>query len=445
MDKTKYIVAVEIGSSKISGALGRVRSSSPDRLEVLAIETERATEIVRHGLIQNVEEVGSRVSSIVARLERRLNISGRSAKISSVYVGLSGRSLRNILIEVKRNLPDDTEITDRIISDLRDDAVHYNIDSSLEVVQAEPRSYIVNRNETRNPVGICGNSITARYNLIACRPLLNKHLHRVITAKAGFEIADRVVVPVALANLVLSAEEKRLGCMLVDFGAETTTVGIYKDNTLTYLAVLPMGSRNITTDITSLSVLEDRAEEIKTTSGSAIQSENEPTLNLSGVKLSDVANLVAARSEEIVTNIVEQIRYAGLTDKQLPGGIVMAGGGFELKRFPELLEECSGLKVRSSVLPANVTIEDPKASAYESLQLVSIMAAGMAQDKPDSVVIEELPEIETNGEYVPESPTEEQPPHEPKVVRGHNVMAKIKRGFNNIFGPSSDDEDTDFN
>lgn len=454
MDKIKYIVAVEIGSSKISGALGRVRPSSPDKLEVLAVETERATEIVRHGLIQNVEEVGNRVSSIVSRLEKRLNTSGRKARISAVYVGLAGRSLRNILIETQRNLPDDTEITERIIADLHDDALHYNIDSSLEVVHAVPRSYLVNRNETRNPVGICGNSITAKYNLIACRPMLRRHLNRVITMKAGLNIADTVVVPVALADLVLSADEKRLGCMLVDLGAETTTVSIYKDNTLVYLSVLPMGSRNITTDITSLSVLEDRAEEIKTTSGSAIQSENEPTLNLSGVKLSDVANLVAARSEELVANIVEQIRYAGLTERQLPGGVVMAGAGFELKRLPELLEDRSGLKVRRSSLPQNVAVEDTKASAYESLQLIAVMAAGTAAGKPGSVEIEEVSELPASGEYVPEPEPEKtqrrrrdrDPEEGPEGTRRGGIwgrLGKIKDGIAGIFTPGDDEEDTD--
>ncbi len=447
MNQDKYIAAIEISSSKISGALGRVRSSAPDRLEVLAVETEHATDSVCHGLIQNVEDVGNRVSRIVNKLERRINGDMSRHRIKALFVGMAGRSLRNIKVEIARNLPDDTEITEAILTTLREDARNYNIDASLEVVDAIPGSFMVNKSETRNPVGICGNNITARYNLIVCRPLLRRHLQRVIREKAGLGIADIVVSPLALADLVLSPDEKRLGCMLVDMGAETTTVSLYKDNKLFYLAVLPMGSRNITTDITSLNVLEDRAEDIKTTSGSAMLSENQSNLNLSGVRMSDVANLVAARSEELVANIIEQISYAGLTDKQLPGGIIMAGGGFHLKRLPELLKECSGLSVRRSTLPAFVSLEDTKASAYDCLQLIAIMTAGMKDTAEQCLEVVQMSEIPDTGGYVPEvepvreTKTEKKKPKVPSSIV--NGLKSFGAKFTKVFAPNSDDDDDD--
>ena len=452
MNEDRYIAAIEIGSSKICGAIGRVRASAPDRLEVMAVETEYATESVRYGLIQNVENVGNRVSRIVSKLEQRLGGSLSNSKIRQLYVGMSGRSLRNIKVEISRNLPDDTEITEAILSSLREDARNYNIDASLEVREAIPSSFLVNKSETHNPVGICGNHITARYNLIVCRPHLSRHISRVIRDKVGLGIAGVVVTPVALADLVLSDDEKRLGCMLVDMGAETTTVSLYKDNTLQYLAVLPMGSRNITTDITSLNVLEDRAEEIKTTSGSAIPSENQSTLNISGVRMIDVANLVAARSEELVANIVEQINYAGMNSKQLPGGIVLAGGGFHLKKLPELLKESSGLPVRRAALPPSVSFEDTKASSYDCLQLVAVMKAGIEGD--NVVCIEQLQteELPANGVYVPEEPVREQNENtgrqtshtaDNKVWKG---ISRLGRKFGAIFSPTDeDDDDSEFN
>lgn len=451
MNKDKYIAAIEIGSSKISGALGCVRNGAPDRLEVIAVETEHVTDSVSHGLIQNVEDVGNRVARIVGKLEKRLNTQGGRNKIKLLYVGLSGRSLRNIKVEISRSLPDDTEITETILATLREDARNYNIDSSLEVREAIPGSFLINKNETRNPVGICGNNITARYNLIACKPLISRHLNRVIREKAGLGIAQLVVTPVALADLVLSVDEKRLGCMLVDMGAETTTVSLYKDNTLSYLAVLPMGSRNITTDITSLNVLEDRAEDIKTTSGSAILSDNQSTLNISGVRMVDVANLVAARSEELVANIVEQIKYAGLIDKQLPGGIILAGGGFHLKRLPELLKDSSGLNVRRAALPQYINFEDTKASAYDCLELVAIMTAGMAENAAECIEVVELQDLPATGTYTPEEVKDPEPDnpeddYEPrssgKVWKGFSRIGKTLAG---IFTPTDDDDDTEFN
>lgn len=446
MNEDRYIAAIEIGSSKVTGAIGRVRATEPDRMEVMAVETEHATESVSHGLIQNVEEVGNRVSRIVNKLERRINGNSGNHQIKLLYVGMEGRSLRNLKIEIYRHLPDDTEITEPLLTSLRDDARNYNIDASLEAVDAIPRSFMVNKTETRNPVGICGNSITARYNLIVCRPLLRRHLQRVVRDKAGLGIADIVVTPVALADLVLSSEEKRLGCMLVDMGAETTTVSLYKDNTLQYLAVLPMGSRNITTDITSLNVLEDRAEEIKTTSGCAIMSENQSTLNLSGVRLSDVANLVSARSEELVANIIEQINYAGLNDKQLPGGIVMAGGGFNLNRLPELLKERSGLSVRRSQLPPYISIEDTRASAYDCLQLVVVMTAGMREDALQCLEQNKISEMPVDETYVPEPEPNVEKASKPKrrenqSMPGRSLFTGLKKRFNSIFAPGDDDDD----
>lgn len=443
MNSEKYIAAIEIGSSRISGALGRVHTDSLS-LDVLAVETEHLSECVRHGMIQNVEEVSSRVMRIISRLERRMG-GNPPRRIKAIYAGLAGRSLRNEKITLRRALPDDTEITSDILNSLRDEARSYPVDSNLEVVDAQPRAFMVDKTEIKNPVGTFGSNLSADYNLIVCRPILRKHIQRVIQEKAGLNLAAMVVTPTALADMVLTAEEKRLGCMLVDLGAETTTVAIYKADTLLYLAVLPMGSRNITTDITSLSLLEERAEEIKTTSGSAIQSENPSTLNLSGIKLSDVANLVAARSEEIVANIIQQITYAGITDNELPAGIVMAGAGFNLNRLPELLKNQSGLAVRRANLPNDVAMEDAKASTYEALQLVAILRAGLSPHAPECVEIQRLDDIPSTGGDTPD-PLPEPDPEKPgktsgsggKIIGG---LGRFGRKIAGIFAPSEDDDD----
>lgn len=379
MNQEKYIAAIEISSSKIVGAVGR--HTPAGRLDVIAVEQEHALESVCHGIIHNVEETASRIARILERLEARTGVSPR--KITKVYVGLGGRSLRNVPKDVSRNLPEDTEITDDILRNIADEARRSQIDASLEVIDAIPASYMVNNIETKSPVGTFGNNIRVHYQLLAARPLLQKHLLRVVRDKVGIDVAGIVVTPVAVANLILSDDERRLGCMLVDMGAETTTVSIYQEGSLHYLAVLPMGSRNITRDITSLSVLEKEAEEVKTSSGRAIHSDNTPTLNINGMRLSDVANLVVARSEELVANIIEQITYAGITAKQLSGGIITVGGGFNLNGMGELLRRQSALKVRRGSLPAFVTLEDTKAPTYESIEVISIMNAGSAPSAPD--------------------------------------------------------------
>lgn len=444
MSQEKYIAAIEIGSSKITVAVGR--AGTEGRLSIVAVEQERTVECVCHGVIHNVEETAAIVNRLIARIERRTGVAPR--KVTRAYVGLSGRSLRNVPREVARNLPEDTEITEEILENLRNDALHSNIDSSLEIIDALPSTFQVNKTDTRSPVGTFGSSIRAHYQLIAARPLLRKHLERVVRDKVGVPIAGIVVTPLGVADLILSPEEKRLGCMLVDLGAETTTVTIYRQGALCYLAVLPMGGRNITTDITTLNVLEERAEEIKTTSGCAIPAENPSTLNLDGVKLSDVSNLVVARCEEIVANIVEQASYAGINDMQLPGGIIAIGGGFNLNRLIELLKNKSNLKVRRGTLPSSVTVEDTKAPTYETIEVAAILNAGNKLTAPDCLEIPRTEELPVNDDYVDNEPQEELPRRKKRRdendrPQGRTFISNITTRLASWWGDTTDDDDDD--
>ena len=199
------------------------------------------------------------------------------------------------------------------------------------MIDAVPRIYTVGKTETHSPKGAIGNYIEATYDLIVCRPELKRNLTRTIPDKLGIKIEGFVVTALATGHLILTPDEKRLGCMLVDMGAETTTVSIYKKGGLRYFATLPFGGRNITRDITSLNVLEEKAEQIKQTYGNAMGADIISPSNINGIKQSDINNLVVARSEEIVANIMEQIEYADLKETDLPGGIICIGGSARLQ------------------------------------------------------------------------------------------------------------------
>jgi len=423
MNQEKYIAAIEISSSKIVGAVGR--HTPAGRLEVIAVETEHAVECVCYGIIHNVEETASRIARILEKLEHRTGISPR--RITKAYVGLAGRSLRNVPREILRNLPEDTEITEDILANIADEAQRSQIDSSLEVLEALPASYMVNKTETMSPVGTFGNSIRVKYQLVAARPMLRRHIERVVREKVGIDIAGIVVTPIAVGRLVLTDEERRLGCMLVDMGAETITVSIYQKGALHYLAVLPMGSRHITRDITSLSVLEKEAEDTKVSSGSAIYKENAANLNINNMRLSDVYHLVVARSEELVANIIQQIEYAGLTPAQLGAGIVTAGGGFNLARMSELLSRNADKKVRRAKLPDFVTLEDTKAPSYESIEVVSIMNAGTAASAPPCLDMPQAGDILGGGDDEEDWEEEERRREEARLARERERRRKRQR------------------
>lgn len=439
MNEDRYVAAMEISSSKIVAAVGKYHADGS--LDIIATEQERGVESVRYGIIQNLEETSMRINRVLDRLQLKPAVSPR--EITGVYVGLSGRSLRSIRTEVDLNLADDTEINDDILNRLREQALDAVIDSSLEVVDAIPRIYYVGNAETHSPKGAVGNKIRAVYDLIVCRPELRRNLTRTLVDKIGLDIKGFVVTALSTAQVVLTQDEKRLGCMLVDMGAETTTVTIYKNGGLVYYATLPFGGRFITQDITTLNVLEERAEEMKITMGNAIARETASTLNLQGIKTSDVNNLIAARSEEIVANVVEQIRYAGLQDSDLPAGIIVIGGGSKLNGMTELLSRQTDLQVRTGHLPGYIHLEEAKSPSSEIVQVASVLYSGATDDQEGSCL--ELPgrdELPVTGEGNPDEDYDEPPTHEERTRKTNSFWDKLHKRVTDIFS-GTDEDDSD--
>ena len=439
MNKEKYIAALDISSSKITGVVGILHPGG--HVDIIAAEQERHLESVRYGHIQNLEDTSRRVARVIESLERNPAVAPR--KITGVFVGLNGMSLRSLTTKVSLQLPDETEIDQDILDRLRRQALDTALDNTLEVIDAVDRNYTVGTIETTNPKGATGNRISAVYDLVIARPGLRRNIQRTLADKLHLDVRY-MVTALACGLVVLPKEEKRLGCMLVDMGAETTTITIYRRGFLNYLATIPLGARNITRDLTQLNLLEERAEEIKITSGSAIPSSSQSNLNLSGVRLSDVAQIVVARAEEIVANIVEHITYAGITEKDLPAGIICIGGGAKLSGMTELLNKQTGLPVRQGRLPVYVRIDSPQIPAYELIQAVSVLYAGA--DLSDVVCLEEpkAPELPQNGEAETEvqNDRERKRPEKDRKKSG-GWGARIRRGLTNIFVPGGDDDDND--
>ena len=436
----RYIAAVEVSTSKIVAAIGKTQGHG--HLEIVAVEHESTAEGgVRYGIIQNLEETSMTVSRLLSRLEQRTPI--RPRKIKSVVVGLGGRSLKNITKEVSLSLPDDSEITDDILERLHDQAIQSAIDNTLEVVDAVPRVFKVGNAQTSSPKGMVGNHISAIFDLIVCRPELVRNIRRTIIDKLHLEVDGFVVTAMATGHVILTPEETRLGCMLVDMGAETTTVTIYQKGALHYFATIPMGGRNISKDIASLGVVDAKAEEIKITSGNALADNNVPNLNINGLKLSEISNMVVARSEEIVANIIAQIEYAGIKDSDLQGGIVCIGGGFRMKGLKDLLEMESNISVRRGELPDYIKIEDPRANGIEIPEVASVLYAGATLSDKESLYTPERQSMPING-VLPlgeEEPEEQKKPQE-QPRQKPSFLEKVGRRLGNLFS-GADEDDSD--
>lgn len=435
MATDRYIAALEISSSKVIGAVGAVGKSG--QLEILAIEQEKNTDSVRYGQIQNIEETYNHIICVLERLERRPNISPR--EITGVYVGISGRSLRSIRKDVSLSLPDDTDITDSILERLKRGAMEADIESSLEIVDAIPRIFTVGKDETHRPKGRMGNNISAIYDLIVARPIIQSNLKRVVKDRLDLDIKGIVVTPLATGEIALNEHEKKLGCMLVDIGAETTTVTIYTRGNLVYFATLPFGGRNITFDLMELNELEDKAEEFKINFGNAIAPTVPSQVKVGNHKQSDISNYVVARSEEIVANLVEQIKYAGLTEKDIPEGIVLCGGGSRLNGMTELIGKFTGLKVRMATLPHYIRMSDSNGLSMESLQVAAIMHEASKNADDDCLQIPPAPEPEKPEEEPKPAP---KPNPKPKPDKP-GFFGRIGNTLGRIFTPIGEDDEGD--
>ena len=198
----------------------------------------------------------------------------------------------------------------------------------------------------------------------------------------GIPVKDYIVTPLAVAEQVLSESDRELGCMLVDMGAETTTVTIYKNKALIYLSTLPLGGRNLTRDVMSgLSVLEETAENVKKNINNPLDPGNVSNVVIEGVNARDAANYISARTGEIIANINQQLADAGISSSDIQS-IVLIGGSAHLGGLQQKMEDTIKIKVRKGQNPMGLNILDPDINRMEYIEVFSLLAkaAEMIED-----------------------------------------------------------------
>lgn len=333
MAATDFIVAIELGSSKITGIAGKKHADGS--IQVLALASENSSDFIRKGVIYNLDKTAQSLTSIIKKLESTLK-----ASIGKVYVGIGGQSLRTIRNTEVRHLEEETKISQELIDSIMDSNREVPI-IDQEILEVAPQEYKVGINLLANPVGVPSDHIEGRFLNIIARSSVKQNIDKCFK-QAGIEIADYIISPLALANAVLTNSEKRSGCMFIDFGADTTTVSVYKNNILRHLAVIPLGGSNITKDICSQQIEEEDAEELKKRYGNAYaepseEGDDNSTYSLDGkcsIEAHLLEDIVEARVNEILANVWNQIVLSGYEDKLLTGAII-TGGAANLKNMEE--------------------------------------------------------------------------------------------------------------
>ena len=235
----EFIVAIELGSSKITGIAGK--KNLDGSISILAVVKEDATSCIRKGVVYNIDKTVVCLTNIIKKLETALK-----TKIAHVYVGVGGQSIRSMKNVIVKEFTPEAIVTQEMVDELMDANRNMSYPEQ-EILNAATQEYKVDQQFQLDPVGIQCSRLEGNFLNILSRKTFYRNLNKCFD-NAGIAIAELYLAPLALADNVLTETERRAGCVLVDLGADTTTVSVYFKNILRHLAVIPLGSNNITKD-----------------------------------------------------------------------------------------------------------------------------------------------------------------------------------------------------
>lgn len=384
-DKEPIIVAIELGTSRICGIAGKKKDGN---LQILAYAEEKAIGCIKRGLVFNIEKTTKGIKTVIAKLESSLKL-----KISQVYIGLSGQSLRSIHSKVRRNLVTPSYINASHIDSMRSESYEVNL-PDYELLENVPQGYVVDGNEVYEPVGVMGTNIEGEFINVVARRKLKGNIENCFN-NTSVRIVDTFISAFELAKCTLTDQEKRAGSVLVDLGAGTTSVVVYRNNILRYLVTLPIGMANITQDLMTFQMDEQEAERVKIKYGNAYIDDNDNSDEMPKdeyyetqynrkVKVTEIQHYIYARLTEILENVKNQISNSGF-DNQLLGCVVLTGGGACMKNIEEAFRHLNlnvdkvriANKIEEQVIK-NSNVTHLNYEQGEGLSIISLLAAGDA-------------------------------------------------------------------
>ena len=349
MDAPEIVVGLDIGTTKIACLVGR--KTDHDKIEILGIGKAPSLGVTR-GVVSNIEKT---VQSIRLAVEEAETKSGM--EINVVNVGIAGQHIKSLQHRgmITRDSIEE-EISQKDVDELIDDMYKLVMMPGEEIIHVLPQEYIVDRQPgIKDPIGMSGVQLEANFHIITGQMAAARNIFKCVN-KAGLEVAELILEPLASSSAVISEEEKEAGVALVDIGGGTTDIAIFHDGIIRHTAVIPFGGNVITEDIKEgCTIMHRQAELLKTKFGSAVtqtSQENEVVCipGLRGrdpkeISVMNLANIINARMSEILEHIYFEIKNSGY-EKKLIGGIVVTGGGSQLKHMNQLIEFTTGMDSR---------------------------------------------------------------------------------------------------
>jgi len=419
------IAALDLGTSKTVALIAQ--KDFAGKLSVIRTETLPSKNAIRRGRIYNSDEI----SEIISKLVRKLNNNPDTMQIDKIYVGIGGQSIHTQLFKTERIIEGGT-VTRQLLDSIEEEANTFTpeFEDNLGIAS---REYYADGHLVSSPKGIVASRLEAHFLLIAGNPCLRRNLEKVFYKKE-VSVAGYFVSPLATAEAVLTPEEKESGCALVEFGDGVTSVSIYKNKALKYLATLPLGGLAITKDIRSLNVSENEAEALKIEYGSILSElieggtvpVNEELNPSRKIELKSLNWIIEARVDEIVKNVLTQIKTSGYS-QTLNAGIVITGGGALLRDLPQYIRNQSGKTVRLADAKACINRPDNQLSPADSC------VVGLAIMGKDNCLKEKTAKVEPVQEIQIFDKEEIEVIIKDPVIRDKKPKSNIlKKGWNNI-------------
>ena len=348
---SEIVVGLDIGTTKIACFVGR--KNEHGKIEILSMGKTESLGVTR-GVVSNIEKTVQSIKTAVAEAQERVD---GELTIGLVNVGIAGQhinSLQHRGIHTRHATTDEISQTD--IDALIDDMYKLVMEPGEEIIHVLPQEYIIdNEQGIKDPIGMSGVRLEANFHIITGRIAAAKNIQKCVN-KAGLEVSETILEPLASSSAVLSDEEKEAGVVLVDIGGGTTDVAIFHEGIIRHTAVIPFGGNVITEDIKEgCTIMKRQAELLKMKFGSALASESQENEivcipGLRGrdpkeISIRNLSSIIQARMEEIIEHVYYEIKNSGY-EKRLIGGIVVTGGGAELKNITQLFEYITGMDSR---------------------------------------------------------------------------------------------------
>jgi cell division protein FtsA len=346
----KIIVGLDIGTTKVCAIVGKLNEYG--KIDILGMGQADSQGGVMRGVVSNIDKTVNAIKEAVAEASEKSNVD-----IQSVNVGIAGAHINSLQHRgmVIRN-DTETEINKEDLERLEADMFKLAVQPGDRIIHVLPQDYSVDDEPgIVDPVGMSGVKLEGNFHIITGQITAAKNILKCVE-KSGLKMNDLILEPLASSEAVLSPEELEAGVVLVDIGGGTTDVAIFHENIIRHTAIIPYGGNIISEDIKSaFNIMKHHAEILKQKLGSALAEacpENE-IVSIPGIRgreareiaVKNIAQVIQARVSEILDLVYYEIKSSGM-EKKLAGGIVLTGGGSQLRHISQLAEYITGLDAR---------------------------------------------------------------------------------------------------